>query len=487
MSATLIISIFIAYFIVLMLISKLTKGESSNDTFFSGNRSSKWYLVSFGMIGASLSGVTFLGVTGQVGNAGFVYMQMVFGYLIGYIIIAYILLPLYYRNNLVSIYQYLNQRLGKGAYKTGAITFLLSRGFQASVRVLMVVYPLQKFVFEPYGVPPEFAISLAIILIWAYTLGGGIKTVVITDTFQTIMMLGGGIVAFYAISQILDLGFFELGSKAMSDYSGTILPEASITEKSHWLKGILSGILITVCMTGLDQDMMQKNLTCKNLKEAQKNMLSFSGVLILVNLGFLILGAALVYLVHDQGINDAINKDGKYITDMVFTEAALGNYLGLAGGIMFILGLVAATFSSADSALTSLTTVFSVDILEGKVEKRKRNFIHAGFAIILIIIAIIFYHTLEKDALGNIFTIASYVYGPLLGMFLFGILTKYQVKDAGVPIVCILAPILTFIIVQLSSKLGYQFNYELSLLNALLTFAGLYLIKKHGDSEYKTD
>lgn len=472
-----------AYFSVLILISYLTGKEDSNEAFFKAKRQSPWYVVAFGMIGASLSGVTFISVPGWVEAAQFSYMQVVFGYLVGYFVIAYVLMPIYYKLNVTSIYQYLEERFGVVSYKTGAFFFFISRILGASFRLYLVAIVLQKFVFDAYGIPFWLTVSLSILLIWIYTFKGGIKTIVWTDTLQTLFMLIAVIVAIVLINDKLDWSFMEfLSSDEVKKYNKVFFTE-SFLEKSHFIKSFLGGMFIAICMTGLDQDMMQKNLTCKTLKDAQKNMISFSVVIVIVNFIFLLLGALLFIYAQKFGI-ETPTLDGKVKTDLLFPEIALNGNLGILLSITFMLGLIAAAYSSADSALTSLTTSFCIDFLNiEKIEKNKqkslRKRIHIIMSIVLIIVIVIFKYILDSNVIDNLLKVAGYTYGPLLGLFAFGIFTNYRVNDKFVWIITLISVILTYIVGSIPSESigGYKIGYELLLLNGFLTFFGLILIR----------
>lgn len=484
MEATHILLLICSYFLVLLLISYATGKNDSNTDFFKAGRKSPWYLVAFGMIGASLSGVTFISVPGWVASAQFSYMQVVLGYFIGYLIISYLLLPIYYKLNVTSIYQYLEERFGIVSYKTGAFYFFISRVLGASFRLFLVAIVMQQFVFDALGVPFEATVFLSILLIWIYTFKGGIKTIVWTDTLQTLFMLLAVGFSIYFILDDMELSFLDfLESEALQTYSKTWVTE-SLFEKNHWFKSILGGMFIAICMTGLDQDMMQKNLTCKSLKDAQKNMISFSVVLIAVNFIFLLLGALLFIYAEDRNIAIPM-LDGSPKTDLLFPEIALQSNLGSIVGITFMLGLIAAAYSSADSALTSLTTSFCVDFLgiEKKPEshqKKLRKQIHIAMSALLVIVIIVFKHVLDRNVIDSLLTVATYTYGPLLGLFSFGIFTKHKVKDRYVWLVTTLVVAFILVIAKLPSSFlgGYVIGYELLPLNGLLTFVGLYFIRE---------
>ncbi|WP_088323239.1 sodium:solute symporter [Polaribacter tangerinus] len=469
-----ILILIIAYFSVLIFISYRTGKTANNTTFFKADNSSPWYLVAFGMIGASLSGVTFISVPGWVASDNMSYFQMVLGYVLGYAVIGLVLLPLYYKLNLTSIYTYLEDRFGRYAYKTGASFFLISRTIGAAFRLFLVANVLQVILFDAYGVPFWVTVSITILLIWLYTFKGGIKTIVWTDTLQTLFMLIAVGVCIYTVSDTMQIdNIFEY--IANNKLSKTFFFE-DVNAGNYFWKQFLSGAFIAVVMTGLDQDMMQKNLTCRNLKDAQKNMFWFTLVLVIVNFLFLALG---VLLTDYAQANDITAEK-----DQLFPVIATQGKLGFATATFFLLGLIAAAYSSADSALTSLTTSFSIDILE--IDKRKdkqeqeiiRKKIHVLFSLILIATILIFkYFIADESVIANIFKAAGYTYGPLLGLYAFGLFSKKMVKDTLVPIICILAPILTFLISSYSNTyLKFDFGFFVLVLNGCLTYLGLVII-----------
>jgi len=489
MSPILVFSVIAAYFLLLMLISYLTSRKSDTATFFTGNKQSPWYLVAFGMIGASLSGVTFISVPGEVGNSDFAYFQMVIGYLLGYFVIATVLLPIYYKLNLVSIYTYLEQRFGFYSYKTGSVFFLISRVIGASFRLFLVATVLQLAFFDSFGIPFSVTVMVTILLIWIYTYRAGIKTIVWTDTLQTFFMLTAVIISVYLISKDLDLTFTNMVSEIQNNTHSTIF-DWDWKSKTNFFKQFIAGAFIAIVMTGLDQDMMQKNLTCRNIKDAQKNMFWFSITLLPVNFLFLSLGVLLYLYVAKMGISlDDLNgfvyniDKAKYLqTDKLYPSLAINNF-SLVAGITFLLGIIAAAFSSADSALTSLTTSFTVDILgidvnkDSKTTKKKKRYIHLGFSLLIFIVIVIFKMINDDSVINMVFKVAGYTYGPLLGLYAFGLFTKFKIKDKFVPYVAIASPILTFIINYYSESLfaGYKFGFELLLVNGLFMFIGLWL------------
>ncbi|WP_353779243.1 sodium:solute symporter [Winogradskyella sp. 3972H.M.0a.05] len=484
MTPLMIISLISAYFGVLLLISYFTGKNDSNADFFKAGKKSPWYLVAFGMIGASLSGVTFISVPGWVEGAKFGYMQVVFGYLVGYFIIAYVLMPIYYRLNVTSIYEYLLQRFGRVSHKTGAFFFFISRVLGASFRLFLVAIVLQQFVFNAWNVPFEITVVLSILLIWIYTFRGGIKTIVWTDTLQTLFMLVAVGLSIYFINDKIGWSFGEfLSSEELKNYNQMIFVD-SFLEKNHFIKSFLGGLFIAVCMTGLDQDMMQKNLTCKSLKDAQKNMVSFSIVLVAVNFVFLLLGALLFIYAEKFNIATPL-MDGAPKTDLLFPEIALNSGLGITLAVTFMLGLIAAAYSSADSALTSLTTSYCVDFLSidkkpEEDQKKIRKRIHILMSLLLVVVIIIFKHVLDRNVIDSLLTVAGYTYGPLLGLFAFGIFTNYKVKDKYVWLVAIVSVLTTFALAKIPPEnlFGYKVGYELLPINGLLTFIGLVLIRR---------
>lgn len=471
-----ILLLIIGYFSVLVLISYITGKSANNQTFFKANNSSPWYLVAFGMIGASLSGVTFISVPGWIEAQQMSYMQMVLGYIVGYAVIGLVLLPLYYKLNLTSIYTYLEDRFGKSSYKTGASFFLISRTIGAAFRLFLVANVLQLILFDAYGIPFWVTVTITILLIWLYTFKGGIKTIVWTDTLQTLFMLIAVGVCIVMIKDALEIDSL-LGYISENKLSKVFFFE-DVNAGNYFWKQFFSGAFIAIVMTGLDQDMMQKNLTCRNLKDAQKNMFWFTIVLVIVNFFFLALGV----LLTDYATANEINAH----KDNLFPTIAMSGELGLATSLFFLLGLIAAAYSSADSALTSLTTSFSIDILEidkkdNEEEKEQtRKKIHILFSLILIATILIFkYFIADASVIAKIFQFAGYTYGPLLGLYAFGLFTKLNVKDKLVPLICILAPILTFLISTYTKKsLGFDFGFFVLILNGALTFLGLYLIKR---------
>ncbi|MCD8452947.1 sodium:solute symporter [Tenacibaculum finnmarkense genomovar ulcerans] len=470
-----ILLLIIAYFGVLMLISYFTGKSANNATFFKADNSSPWYLVAFGMVGASLSGVTFISVPGWVEGQQMSYMQMVFGYVVGYAVIGLVLLPLYYRLNLTSIYTYLETRFGRYSYKTGASFFLLSRTIGAAFRLFLVANVLQLILFDAYGIPFWLTVTITILLIWLYTFKAGIKTIVWTDTLQTLFMLISVGICIIMIKDSLQID--RLFSYISESKSAKMFFFEDIKAGNYFWNRFLSGAFIAIVMTGLDQDMMQKNLTCRNLKDAQKNMFWFTIVLVIVNFFFLALGVLLTDYANINGLD--AHKD------QLFPMIAMSGNLGLVTSLFFLLGLIAAAYSSADSALTSLTTSFSIDILEidkkedHQQQEKTRKKIHILFSFILIATILVFkYFIADASVIAKIFQFAGYTYGPLLGLYAFGLFTKLNIKDKLVPIICIASPILTFLISHFSkTQFNFDFGFFVLVLNGLLTFFGLLMIK----------
>ncbi|MCX6333198.1 MAG: sodium:solute symporter [Bacteroidia bacterium] len=479
MAPGIILGIFILYTLLLFTVTWITARKADSQSFFIGNRKSPWFVVAYGMIGASLSGVTFMSVPGWVKETHFSYMVVVFGYLVGYYVIALVLLPLYYRLKLTSIYSYLEQRFGFWSYKTGAGFFIISRILGASLRMFLVINVLQIFVFDAWNVPFWVNAMVFIILIIIYTFKGGIRTIIWTDTLQTTFMLLAVVLSIFFISK-------EMGTpvtRLFSDISHSSISRMFITDwtnERHFLKQFFSGMFITITMTGLDQEMMQKNLSCKNLKEAQKNMFTFSGITVFVNLLFLFLGGFLLLFSRSRGVEVGLSDD-------LFPTVAL-QYLGPVAGIVFLVGLISAAFPSADGALTSLTTVVSIDFLglnkrEDLSEKKStwiRYAVHLSISVLFFISILIFSLLNDRAVIDKLFTIAGYTYGPLLGLYSFGLFTKRSVKDNITPVIAVLSPVICFFLSKYSVQLfdGYKFGFELILLNGFLTFIGLLLFSR---------
>ena len=484
MNSLLILVIIGVYFLSLFVISQVTKGKSDSQTFFSGNRNSKWYVVAFGMVGASLSGITFISVPGDVGVINFTYFQVVIGYLIGYFVVAYLLLPIYYKKGLTSIYEFLGDRFGKFSHKTGAFFFFISRVLGASFRLFLVAIVLQEFIFDQWKIPFEITVTFSIILIWLYTFQGGIKTVIWTDTIQTFFMILSVLISIFFITNSFDQTLFEFLNSEFYSKKSQVFIFDDFYNKSYFMKSFLGGMFITICMTGLDQDMMQKNLTCRNLSDAQKNMIVFSFVLVFVTFIFLVLGSILFKYVEINEVQIP-ELNGRPNTDLLFPLIAFTGDFGFVLPIVFLIGLVAAAYSSADSALTSLTTSFCVDFLNierynQKKQKKIRVIIHVLMSIILLLTIVVYKNLLSTSVIDSLLIIAGFTYGPLLGLFSFGIFTNYKIHDKYSIIVCILSVIFTSLIFYdpLSVFGKYQIGYELLPINGLITFLGLYLIRK---------
>lgn len=478
MTPILVVSIMAIYFGVLIVISVYTSKGADTNTFFTANRQSPWYLVAFGMIGSSLSGVTFISVPGNVGKIGFGYFQVVLGYLLGYWIIIGVLMPLYYRLNVISIYTYLEQRFDFWTHKTGAFFFLVSRTIGSSLRLFLAASVLQLFLFDAWGVPFIVTVAITIILIWIYTFKGGIKTIVWTDSFQTIFLVAAVCFTVWQITQQLGMSIPEMIQTINTGPFSKMFYFDDINGTQYFWKQFLGGAFIAVTMTGMDQEIMQKNLTCKTLGEAQKNMFWFSLILVVVNLLFLVLGALLYLYSSTNGIALPAASDD------LFPSLAL-HELGVAVGVFFLLGITASSYASADSALAGLTTSFCIDFLDFKnkpeAQKKKQKFIvHLGFSVLFLIIIVIFKEINERSVIDAVLTIAGYTYGPLLGLFSFGLATRYVVRDKLVPLICVLSPALSYIISLNSEKLfgGYKFGIEILILNGIITFLGLLIISQ---------
>ncbi len=483
MSPLLVLSILIVYFSALISISYFTSKGADSNTFFTGNRQSPWYLVAFGMIGSSLSGVTFVSVPGNVGKIGFAYFQVVLGYLLGYWVIIGILMPLYYRLNVISIYTYLEQRFDVWAYKTGAFFFLVSRTIGSSLRLFLAATVLQLFLFDAWGVPFFVTVATTIALIWVYTFKGGIKTIVWTDSFQTLFLVTAVAVTVWQIADKLDFGFATMVSAIQDNGFARIFHFDDVNSTLFFPKQFFGGAFIAIAMTGLDQEIMQKNLTCKTLGDAQKNMFWFSLTLVIVNLLFLTLGALLYIYSTQKGLAIPVLSDELY-PQLAFNE------LGPLVGVLFLLGITASSYASADSALAGLTTSFCIDFLQfknktEKVKQRQKFIVHLGFSALFLLIIIIFKELNEKSVIDAVLNIAGYTYGPLLGLFSFGVFTKWMVKGILVPLVCVVSPLLSYVLSSNSVNWfnGYKIGIEILIINGMITFAGLLLISDFGKSK----
>lgn len=479
MNAQIILFIISVYFGLLLLISWLTgRGASDNESFFIGNRKSPWYIVAIGMIGSSLSGVTFVSVPGLVPQIDMTYMQMVLGFFFGYVLIAKVLLPLYYKLKLISIYTYLDKRIGNRSYKTGASFFLLSKTIGAAARLYLVVLILQKYVFDQWGIPFAVTTVLSILLVWLYTFRSGIRTIIWTDTLQAICLVTMLILIIWQVKDRMSLDTYGMLQTIVNSQHFRIFEFNDWSSTQHFVKQFFSGIFVTVVMTGLDQDMMQKNLSCKSLKDAQKNMYSYGFAFTPINFLFLCLGILLVAMASQWQMELPVSGDD--ILPMFCTSGLLGNLVL----IFFTIGIIAAAFSSADSALTALTTSFCVDILgierkEATTAKRTRMRVHFLISILFVLIILIFRAVNNRSVIDAIYMIASYTYGPLLGLFAFGLFTKRKPNDRYVPFICIASPLICFSIEYFTRKfLGYRFGYELLMLNGFITFMGLWSISR---------
>jgi len=506
MEKELLISILVGYFAVLLLISYFTGRKADNETFYTGNRNSKWYVVAFGMIGATLSGVTFISIPGTIGpidpkiGAEFTYLQMSLGYIAGYAIISFVLLPMYYRMNLTSIYEYLEGRFGVMTYKMGAAFFLVSRLIGAALRMYLVADVLHEFIFSNMGIPFEATVALSILLIWVYTFKGGIKTIVWTDTLQTLFMLVAVGLSVYYIAGELNLGVTDIYQSISEHGMGTMWQTSDPMANNYWLKGLIGGMFLTLGMTGVDQDMMQKNLSVESLKKSQKNMMVFSVVLFFVNVVFVALGGLLFVYVQDNPdvfqvwanhskeviVNGTLTD--KLAGDRLFPSIALEGGLQISVGVFFFLGLIAAAYSSADSALTSLTTSLSIDFFDSKSKSttqqiKIRKYSHIAMSVLLLIVILIF-NSMENDGVvWKLFAAANYTYGPLLGLFMFGVLTKRKVVDLITFIVSISVALGLYLVMTFAweSFTDYKFGSELLGVNAAIVFVFLWLFSSKQD------
>ncbi len=476
MSSQLILLIIVAYFGLLLLIAWITgRKSSSNDAFFLGNRKSPWYIVAIGMVGSSLSGVTFVSVPGWVRQIDMTYMQTVLGFFFGYVLIANVLLPLYYKLRLTSIYTYLETRIGRRSYKTGASFFLLSKIIGAAARLYLVVLILQTYVFSTWNIPFGVTVIVSILLVWLYTYRSGVKTIIWTDTLQALCLVGTLVVIIWQVKDRMGLDMTGMWQAVTDSPHFRIFEWNDWGSTQHFVKQFFSGIFITIVMTGLDQDMMQKNLSCKSLKDAQKNMYTYGLAFTPINFLFLCLGVLLITLAAQQGIT--LPASGDDILPMFCTSGILGSTIL----VFFTIGIIAAAFSSADSALTALTTSFCVDILgiekeQAKKAKQTRMKVHLLISVLFVIIIMIFKALNNRSVIDAIYVIASYTYGPLLGLFAFGLFTKRQPIDRYVPYICIASPLICFALEQLVLRVtGYRFGYEMLMINGAITFAGLWL------------
>ena len=469
-----IIAIVLAYFALLFALSRWQGRRATNETFYRANRQSPWYMVAFGMIGASISGITFVSVPGMVLNTQMTYLQMCMGFILGYVVVAFVLLPLYYRLNLTSIYAYLGQRLGRHSHKTGSWLFLLSKMTGAAVRFYVVCIILQRFVFEPQGVPFAVTTVILVLLIWLYTRTGGIKTLVWTDSFQTLCLFTALLLIIYKVATDLGLSMESVVGAVDSNTLSRVFVWDDWASKQNFWKQFLSGIFVVLVMTGVDQDMMQKNLTCKTLRGAQKDMCTYGIAFLPANLLFLSLGVLLTMWYQQHGLALPANGDDllpAYIQTATNVQCSMFNVQCL-----FVLGIVAASFSSADSALTSLTTIYCVDIMERKDDERLRKHTHIAVCAVFVLFILLFKTVNSTSLIDAIYIICGYTYGPLLGLFAYGLLTKRPVNDHLVPYIAIASPLLCYVIeYAVGQTTGYHFGYELLMMNGLLTFTGLLL------------
>lgn len=465
-----ILGTILIYFSLLLFISKMTASSGNNESFFRANKQSPWYLVAFGMIGASISGVTFVSVPGMVIDQNMAYAQTCIGFIFGYILVAFVLLPIYYRLNLITIYTYLKQRLGIRSYKTGASFFLLSKLTGSAVKFYVVCMILQRFVLTDFNIPFSITVVSMVLLIWLYTHKGGIRTLVFTDTFQTICMFLALLLIIYNVMTASDFSISETFNRIISNSHSTIFVWDDWFSKQNFWKQFLSGVFIVVVMTGLDQDMMQKNLTCKTLRDAQKDMCTYGFAFLPVNLLFMSLGILLMMYLSKMNVPLPASPDELMVLPVA------GGMLGSGVEVLFTIGVVAACFSTADSALTSLTTSFCVDICEQPKNETLRKRIHFAMSVVFILFILVFKVFNSTSLIDAVYILCSYTYGPLLGLFAFSLLTRRSVNDKFVPYIAIASPLLCFAIDTLSMKLwNYKFGYELLMLNGILTFAGLYL------------
>jgi len=477
----LIFSLLSVYTVFLFVVSWLTSRKANNDTYFRGNRKSPWMVVAYGMIGASMSGVTFMSVPGDVINTQFSYFAVVLGYILGYLAIAYLLLPLYYKLNVTSIYQFLGTRFGMEGQKTGSLIFIVSRLIGSALRMYLVIFVLQIFLFNSWGIPIWATAIIMILTIFLYTFKGGIKTVVWTDTLQTTAFLVALGVTIFIIFKEMNLSLSETFS-SMQLFGYTKVFVTDWRAHNYFLKHIFGGMFITIAMTGLDQDMMQKNLTCKTLKDAQRNMMSFTGILVVVNAFFLLLGGLLLVYAHQKGIDLSGMK-----SDQIFPFISL-NYLGMVAAALFVIGLIAAGYSSADGTFAALTTSFCFDILNmekwAKTEKQQlliRRLVHILMSILFLSVILIFTNYHNDALIRIIFIVAGYTYGPILGLFAFGMFTKREIKNQFfIPVFAVLMPVVMFFISKYSTVLlgGYKFGFELLIVNGVLMFGGLLAVSK---------
>ncbi len=474
-----IIVTLLAYFAVLVVVSRIAARRTDNDTFFRGGRRSPWYVVAFGMVGASISGVTFVSVPGMVMSSGMTYLQTCLGFILGYFFVAMVLLPVYYGLNLTTIYSWLGRRLGNCSHKTAAWFFILSKMTGAAVRFYIVCYILSRFVFEPMGIPFPVTVVVMVLLIWFYTHEGGIRALVWTDAFQTVCLLTALLLIIYKVTGELGMTLGEAVDAVAADVHSKVFVFDDWRSPENFWKQFVSGAFIVIAMTGLDQDMMQKNLTCRNLRDARKDMCSYAFAFVPVNLLFLALGVLLVLLSNRHGLS--LPSAGDELLPMF---AATGE-LGTAVVVLFTIGIVAASFSSADSALTALTTTYCLDVRGRVGDERLRRRVHVAVCLLFALFIVLFRMVNSTSVIDAIYVLCSYTYGPLLGLFAFALFTRRRVRDRFVPLVAVASPVVCFVADCLASRfLGYDFGYELLLLNGSLTFAGLWLLSlQQSDTE----
>lgn len=486
MNPLLVLAIISVYFILLMTISYFTSRNRSDESYFTGDRQSPWFLVAFGMVGAGLSGVTFVSLPGMVGNNHFYFYQFILGNVVGYLFITFVLIPLYYRLRLVSIYGYLDQRYGARTYKTGSLFFLVSQSFGAALRLLLASKILQFALFDKLNIPFPITVIIILLLVWLYTNKSGIKTIVWTDTLQTTFLVLGAIITIYTITSSLDLSFSG-AVQQITEHKYFEIFNWENKSSNNFFKQFIAGILVAIAMIGLDQNMMQKTLTCKNQWDAQKNTLTYSLILAITQFLFLGLGVLLYIYAENKGITLAIGENGTLLdTDSLFPDLAL-NHLGVFAGISFLLGIIAASFSSVDSSLTALTTSFTYDFMDishksSADKKRLKNWVLLGFSIVLFLIIILFSNS-RGDVVSLIFKVAGYTYGPLLGLYMLGMFTKVAVKDKWVPLICVLAPVLTYLLsIYFAQAFNFDFGFINIAVNAGLTILGLLLVRRRRET-----
>lgn len=478
MSPLAVIITIVAYFAVLFVVSYWAGHQADNAGFFQGGRQSKWYVVAFAMIGASISGVTYVSVPGMVGASQFGYLQLIMGFMVGQLVIAFVLTPLYYKMQLVSVYQFLEQRLGFNSYHTGAWFFFISKMLGASVRLYLVCLTFQLLIFDPLHLPFVLNVAVSVLIVWLYTFRGGVKSLIWTDSLKTLCLIVSVVLCIWFIAQSLGMKWGEMLAAISDDRWSRVFFFDDVNNRQYFWKQFLAGVFTQIAMNGIDQDMMQRNLSCRNSKESQMNMMVSMAMQFVVIGAFLMLGALLYIFAEQQGIT--VEK-----SDTLFPLIATGGYLPLIVGILFIIGLTSSAFSAAGSALTALTTSFTVDILgvKGKAEeavKETRQRVHMGMAVVMALSIVVFHLLNNTSVIDAVYILASYTYGPILGMFAFGILTKWKVRDRLIPLVAVLAPLLCFVLDKNSVTWfnGYHFSYEILILNVVFTFLGLCLIKK---------